>query len=160
MSIVILLLCLTATSFALDLEKVDLADANWKPTIHEVADVIFTGKINIPNLLEREFEFPFYYSGSKKIKNSEGKTLAWNKTIRGGNLPEHRPIVSKDFLAWLYVLEIGEEDVIIRCVIREKPEEGRIIYEQLFRIPWNTKRISIRTEKEEFEGSILLPAKK
>jgi hypothetical protein len=58
------------------------------------------------------------------------------------------------------VLEIGEEDVIIRCVIREKPEEGRIIYEQLFRIPWNTKRISIRTEKEEFEGSILLPAKK
>lgn len=147
----VFLLCVgTATCF--DFESVDATNANWIPCGSSVADITIKVTSRVPKLFDREDSFDYQYAGPKYIKDSKGRVSTHGVGLGPRTFPSFEANGNK---GWIYVKEISADGVHIRCVVREKPDKGRVLYEYEFIIPWNRKIFSLHTDREQFDARII-----
>ena len=156
MRIVTLFFAFLSTAWCFDLSSIDTDNAYWQSTSTGQADITIEIKFSVSGLFERQESFPYYYAGTifdvlpdgTRIRSSfrgEKKTIPYFET--NGNR------------GWIYIRKISAEGAYVRCVVRESPDNGKILYEREFLIPWSSKTFSLQTDTERFEAEIRIATK-
>lgn len=152
----ILLLCVR-TAICFDLESIDSTNANWFPCDSSRADITIKITSHVLHFFDREDSFDFRYDGPKYSTNSEGGASI--TAVGSGSIPIPS-FEANGNKGWIYVKETAADGIHIRCVVRERPDNGKVLYEKEFIIPWSQKAFSLRTDNEQFDTQIIANANK
>ena len=148
-----IMLALVCSGYCFDFSAIDTANAIWDPTGKSVADIVVQLKSEVNGLFKREDSFPFRYARPKNIRDSNGKiTGHWSGSSSGmRTFPSFDASGNK---GWIYIKEISEHGAQVRCVVRETPDDGKILYEREFLIPWTTRVYRFDSGSEHFDAKI------
>lgn len=136
-----------------DLKSIDTDNAVWLPSFGGEVNISITITSSVKEMFEREDSFPFRYVGPKLTRDANGRLATASRaqwTI--GRQPSFEKDGKK---GWIYIKEISASGAHVRCVVREVPEGGKVLYEREFIIPWDTKTFSLRTDTEHIEAKII-----
>jgi hypothetical protein len=148
-----IMLALVSLGYCFDFSAIDTGNANWVPTGKSVADITVQLKSEVNGLFKREDSFSFRYDSPKIIRDSNG-TITGHCGIGGmRTFPSFDACGNK---GWIYIKEISEHGAQVRCVVRETPDNGKILYEREFLIPWTTKVYLFNSDSEHFDAKITI----
>jgi len=150
------MLALVSTGYCFDFAAIDTGNANWVPTGKSVADITVLLKSEVNGLFKREDSFPFRYASPKVIRDSNGRTKAHYGIGGTRTLPSFDACGNK---GWIYIKEISEHGAQVRCVVRETPDDGKILYEREFLIPWTTRVYRFDSSSEHYDAKITISQK-
>jgi hypothetical protein len=150
MRAVFIIVALVSTGYCFDFSTIETGNANWLPTGESVADITVHLRSEVKGLFKREDSFPFRYVSPKVTMGPNGHKQ--NNYI--GGKQTHTPFDASGNKGWIYIKEISEHGARVRCVVREAKEDGKILYEREFVIPWTTKAFLLDTDIEHFDGRI------
>jgi hypothetical protein len=152
---VFFMLVLVSTGYCFDFSTIDTGNANWTPTGKSVADITVEVKSEVNGLFKREDSFPLRYVCPKVTTSKTGRQ---QNTYIGGKrfIP---PFDASGSKGWIYIKEISEHGAHVRCVVRETNDNGNILYEREFLIPWTTRAYHFDSNSEHFDAMITIAEK-
>jgi len=136
-----------------DLESIDTGNAVWLPTYGGEADISIKIASNVKEMFEREDSFSFRYVGPKLTKDVNGRPSA--SIIGRWTINRHPSFERNGNKGWIYVKEISASGAHVRCIVREAPDDGKVLYEREFIIPWDTRTFSLSTDTEHIKAKII-----
>jgi len=150
-ALLILLLC-AGKAVCFDFASIDATNANWVACGASVADITVKVRSRVPKLFERVDAFAFRYAGPRYTTDAKG--------LKTPHLLGHSTRTFPAFEAngnkgWLYVREMAADGAHLRCVVREAPDGGAVLYEREFVIPWGQRKFSLQMDGEQFEAEII-----
>lgn len=145
------LIAVAANAMAFDLEKTDLKNSLWRKVDEKEADVLVEVKATIAGLFHRTERFYLQYLGKKIVVRPDG-TMESRDWSNGG---APRDFDTRGNKGWIYIREIAEGGPVVRMVVRETPEDGRVLYNRGIVIPWQTKFYSLHSDRELIDAQII-----
>jgi len=152
----IFILVFTSVALGFDFSAVDTSNANWLATEASVADIRVHLRSEVKNLFGRDDLFPFRYVGPKTTTSASGR----KQTNFIGGKRIYTSFDASGNKGWIYIKEISDRGAHVRCVVREPKDDGKILYEKEFLIPWSTKKFVLDTATEHFNAQIDISPKK
>ena len=151
MRVLFVIIAFVTKAICFDLFSIDTGNANWLPSEDKIADINVLVNSKVMGLFERVDSFPFRYVSPKTVVSANGnKHINYVGSFRK-NIPDFN---ANGNAGWIYVKAISEEGAHIRCVIRESKDDGKILYEREFLIPWSTRVFFLDTDTEHFDAKI------
>ena len=71
------------------------------------------------------------------------------------NLDAPPPFDARGNRGWIYLKEIADGGPVVRLVVREAPEDGKILYHREIVIPWQTRAYSLHSDRELIDAQVI-----